>query len=297
MSPLDSPPSPPLPEPSESTPAAAGRRRAALLRGVALATLVVSLGFVGRQAPVLWREWHALQTDRERERASTFVGYENIHPNPQYADRPPNWIHDEGAMTLLWAGWQPGVGHRWFRFDQGQLDLGRIAGPLGRDAIRAIDVPIVEIGGGAHWGRIPYDAQVAVLDLEGVSSAYPLRVLEKVEVVNDQIRGRPFLVTFSPFVPESAAYNVYESILDGRRMTLGSSGYFLGRRPLWYDRGTESLWIERTEGLAAVAGPRTGTVLRRLRQPALFSWDDWRAHHPGGRLIVGADRSGGLPTQ
>jgi hypothetical protein len=42
---------------------------------------------------------------------------------------------------------------------------------------------------------------VAALDLEGIPSAYPLRVLEKVEVVNDEVRDRPFLVTFSPFIP------------------------------------------------------------------------------------------------
>jgi hypothetical protein len=297
MSPPDSPPSPSLPEPSVPIPAAARRRRAALPWGVTLVALAVGLGFVGRNAPVLWREWHALKEDREQERASTFIGYENIYPKPQFAARPSDWVHDEGDVTLLWAGWQPGEGrHRWFRFDRGQIDLGRIAGPLGRDTVRAIDVPIVEIGRGMCWQRIPYDARVAALDLEGVSSAYPLRVLEKVEVVNDQIRGRPFLVTFSPFVPESMAYNVYEPILDGRRVTLGSSGYFLGRLPLWYDRGTESLWIERPEGLAAVAGSRTGAVLRRIRQPMLVSWDDWRAEHPAGRLIVGADRSRGLPA-
>jgi hypothetical protein len=296
MSPHDSPPSPSLPEPPDSIPSAAGRRRRAVPRGVTLVAMVVLLGFVGLQAPVLWREWGELQQDRKQERASTFIGYENIYPNVQFAARPPDWIHDEGDTTLLWAGWQPGVGHRWFRFDRGQLDLGRIAGPLGRDTVRAIDEPIVEIGGGTRWRRIPYDARVAALDLEGTSSAYPLRVLEKVEMVNDQIRGQPFLVTFSPFVPESLAYNVYEPILEGRRVTLGSSGYFLGGRPLWYDRGTESLWIERPEGLAAVAGPRSGAVLRRIRQPVLVSWDDWRTHHPAGRLVVGADRSGGLPA-
>ncbi|HEX8203555.1 MAG TPA: DUF3179 domain-containing (seleno)protein [Isosphaeraceae bacterium] len=296
MTPFDSPSSSSLPEPSAPIPAARGRRRGMVYRGVSLAVLAVLLGFIAREAPVLWREWQELQGDRQRERASTLIGYEGIFPNVQYADRPPDWIHDEGDTTLLWAGWQPGVGHRWFRLGRGQLDLERIAGPLGRDTVRAIDVPVVEVGGGPRWQRIPYDARVAALDLEGVSSAYPLRVLEKVEMVNDQIRGRPFLVTFSPFVPESVAFNVYETVLDGRRLTLGSSGYFLGRRPLWYDRGTESLWIERTEGLAAVAGPRAGTVLRRLRQPILVSWDDWRSEHPEGRLIVGADRSRGLPA-
>lgn len=261
-----------------------------------LVVLVVLLAIIGRQARALREEWRALQAEQVQERESTFIGYENIHPTPQFAARPPDWVHDEGDETLLWSGWQHGVGHRWFRIGRGELDLGRVAGPLGRDIVRAIDLPIVETGGGVHWERIPWDATVAALDVEGIPTAYPLRVLEKVEVVNDQVRARPVLVTFSPFLQTAQAYNVYEPTVDGRRVTLGSSGYFLNRRPLLYDRGTESLWVEQPEGLAAIAGRRKGVLLRRLTQPALVAWGDWRAQHPAGRLVVGADRSGGLPA-
>ena len=40
----------------------------------------------------------ALQEDRAGERASTLIGYVNIYPNPQFAARPADWIHDEGGL-------------------------------------------------------------------------------------------------------------------------------------------------------------------------------------------------------
>jgi hypothetical protein len=283
------------PEPSGPPPASVPVG-IALPRGVVLVALLVLVGFLGWLVSALWGEWQALRADRAGERASTLVGYADIYPTPQYAARPTDWVHDEGDDMLLWSGWQPGVGHRWFRVGRGELDRARLGGSLGRDIIRAIDVPIVEVGGGPRWGRIPWDAPVAALDLEGIPSAYPLRVLEKVEVVNDAVRDRPILVTFSPFIPEAQAYNVYEPVVEGRRVTLGSSGYFLDRRPLLYDRGTESLWIERTEGLTAIAGRRKGALLRRVSRPTLIPWGRWQARYPKGRLVVGADRSGGLPA-
>src|SRR5438093_12791809 len=99
MSHLDPLPASPAPEPPESLPAAAGLSRGGLRRGVALVVLMVLLWLVGRQVPVLWREWRALQEDRAGERASTLIGYVNIYPNPQFAARPADRVHEEGDGT------------------------------------------------------------------------------------------------------------------------------------------------------------------------------------------------------
>ena len=72
---------------------------------------------------------------------------------------------------------------------------------------------------------------------------------------------------------------------------MASSGYFSNRRPLLFDRGTESLWIEEGDVLKSLAGKSKGQQLTRVAKPVPVTWDSWLAKNPRGRLVVGADRS------
>jgi hypothetical protein len=290
MAQADPPPAPPAPEPSPPP------RRPS--RGPALLALVLLAAIVAKVGPRVWAEYRALQGDRDREIMTRVVGYPNIIPRPSFAEKPPDWIHDEGQATLLWSGWDPDAGrHNWFRVGRGELDPVRIAGGVGRDAVRAIDWPMIEVGGGKFWQLIPPEHPVASLRWAGVEAAYPLRVLERVGVVNDMIGETPLLVAYIPFVPRERAVSSYGSTLDGHRVTLGSAGYFHDRRPLLYDRETESLWVVRDDAVAAIAGRRKGMQLPRLGEVTVCSWGECRDQHPGCRLVVGADRSRGIPAQ
>ncbi|MEO6809185.1 MAG: DUF3179 domain-containing (seleno)protein [Isosphaeraceae bacterium] len=286
----------PVPVGPKSSPAES-RSRLAWHRLFNLAALVILLGFIGVKTPTLWHEWRALQHDWEADRHSRIIGFVAISPKISYAVKPANWIHDEGEATLLWSGWRPGHGHGWFRVGKGELDPDRLSDPFGRDVIRAIDRPIVEVGGGQRWEAIPENDRVVGLNWKGASLAYPLMVLEKVEVINDTVAGRPLLVIFTPFQPVEQSIHLFEPMLEGRRVTLGSSGYFHDGSPLLYDRETESLWVVRERGLIAVAGRRKGGILHSLGPVALQSWGDWQARNPRCRLLVGADRSFGIPTR
>jgi hypothetical protein len=168
---------------------------------------------------------------------------------------------------------------------------------MGRDVIQAIDYPLVEQGGGAIWGRIPNEAAVVGFDLAGTDSVYPMQVLDKVLVVNDLVGGRPFLITFNPMVSRNRTVHIYEPIVDGRRVTMGMSGYFHDRKPLLYDRGSESLWVESEAGtLEAIAGRHKGARLQSIEQHSPVAWGDWRGKHPASRLLIGADRTRTIPT-
>lgn len=268
-------------------------------RGLVIAALGFLLVFVIGQGASLWQEWRSLQHEMATVRKTVVVGYPNIHPRPSYATKPENWFHDEGEFTLIWSGWEAGEGHRWFRVRRGEVDRELLYGPMGKDAIQAIDYPLVEVGGGSIWKKIPSEAFVAGLEMSGVVTAYPLQVLSKVCVINDQVAERPILVTFNPLVPEGRAVHVYEPLVEGRRVTMGLSGYFQGNKPILYDRATESLWLEveaEEVTLEAIAGPRRGTRLRQLRTPTVVAWRDWSWQNPKGRLLIGADRSKLAPT-
>ncbi|MBX6316684.1 MAG: DUF3179 domain-containing protein [Isosphaeraceae bacterium] len=279
--------------PIESPPPPGYRRASVLSRFVCLGILALLLAFIATEAPQLWAEFQALRLEQARDRQSRVVGYEGIHPIVSYAQRPSNWYHHEGEETLLWSGWTPGVGHGWFRIGRGEIERDRLWGPIGRDVIRAIDRPIVEVGSGRCWEAIPPEATIAGLEWAGVHCAYPVQVLEKVEVVNDSIRGQPLLVIYLPFAPDDHKVQFFDPEDEGERISMGLSGYFHDQKPLLYDRKTESLWVVRQEGLTAIAGRRKGARLRRIGVANLLSWGDWVAHFPRSRLVVGADRSAG----
>lgn len=271
--------------------------RSAAARVVALAVLAALSAFVVYEGQGLYREWSLLQRELSRTRATAVVGYPGIQPQITFAKYPNDWFHQEGDHFLLWGGWRQSQGHSWFRVGRGEIDLGMISLPRGRDVQRAIDRPLIETGGGTFWARVPDEAMVVGERLGGVDTAYPMVLLDKVAIVNDTVRDRPFLVTYNSFAEtDEERVAVYDPVLDGRRLTMGASGYTRGRDPVLYDRGTESLWLPGPEGLRAFAGHHRGASLRQIARPSPISWYDWRSAHPRTRLIVGADRTVGRPS-
>jgi Protein of unknown function (DUF3179) len=281
---LDRPSVPDVPIPT--------RGRSPWVRGMACVAILPLLGFIGQTGKTLWGEWKSLREDQASERGSAVVGYVSINPNPSFAEPPPDWFHDEGDASVLWSGWREGKNH-WYRFGQGEIDPRRISMPLGKDVIQAIDYPLLEQEGGRCWSRIPPEAFVAGFDHRGTATAYPLKVLDKVEVVNDQYGDHPVLVVCTPVDYRVSAF---ETTLDGYRLTMGHSGYFFGRSPILYDRGTESLWSEKDGAMVAVAGRRKGATLKRIAQLPMVAWSDWKSEHPKGKLLIGADRSRPKPV-
>jgi len=276
------------------SPADLGPKPSTPSRGLVIAAMAILLAFVAIQGLSLCNEWLRLQKDLSVVRKTAVVGYANIHPSPSYARKPEDWFHHEGESTLLWSGWRDG-GHGWFRVGRGEVELSRISSPVGRDVVQAIDYPIVENGDGDVWRRIPTEAPVVGLACDGVMSVYPLQVLGRVAIINDLIGTHPLLLTYNPDDPQGVY--VYEPLLEGHRITLGMSGYFHDRKPLLYDRGSESLWVQDNEGaLGAIAGRYKGSRLRPIARPAPVSWGDWQRQHPKSRLLIGADRSKHLPA-
>ncbi len=266
------------------------RRLGALRRGLIMVPLGGLLAFVVAQGLALCKEWGDLRHDLATVRRGAVIGYKNIHPNPSYASRPDNWFHHDGQSTLLWSGWTDRDGHGWFRVGRGEVARERISLPIGRDVVQAIDHPLVEVSGGPIWGRIPDEAAVVGQELAGVMSVYPVQVLAKVGAVNDEVGRRPFLIVFNPSAPSERAVHIYDPVVDGSRLTMGTSGYFLDGLPLFYDRGSESFWVEEPGTLRAVAGRLKGARLRQVGEPSPVPWGDWRWRHPGSRLLIGDDR-------
>ena len=71
----------------------------------------------------------------------------------------------------------------------------------------------------------------------------------------------------------------YESVVDGRHITIGTSGFLYRSNKLMFDDETKSLW-NTFEGVPVV-GPLVGSGLRlRHRSVVTTTWEEWRRRHP-----------------
>jgi len=145
-----------------------------------------------------------------------------------------------------------------------------------RDGIPALDEPATIPADEAPWDD---DEMVVALTVDGEARAYPLRILEWHELVNDRVAGRPILVSYCPLC---ASALVFDRRLEGETLRFGVSGLLYRSDLLMFDRGSESLWSQI--GARAVTGPRRGERLELIRS-RIERWGAWRREHPDTRVL------------
>lgn len=268
------------------------------LRVVVITVIIPLLGIVCLEGRALWAEWSALREEQGSARDSEAIGYQGISPKFSYAARPAVWMRQEPDATLLWAGWKPGEGHRWFKVKPGELDPKRLSPPIhnGSDVMRAIDFPIVERAGGDRWSRIPASAAMFPVTIEDATAVYPDIVLMRVLVINDTVGDHPVTVIRLPQGEAAESVRVFPRVVAGHPVTFGAAGYVFAGGLLLYDRETRSLWSAGPKRLEAIAGGRKGTSFDAIAQPAPLPWDVCSERFPSARLIVGADRTKQIPN-
>lgn len=155
-------------------------------------------------------------------------------------------------------------------FDLANLAVDRkvlVAGGPGKDGIKTVDAPEFSHIGEAGW--IGRDTEVLGVEVEGESKAYPLRMLEYHQIVNDVVGGVPIAVTYDPLAGAPLAYR--REVGDDT-LVFGVSGLLYNHNFLLFDRKTESLWSQFLG--RAVAGPLAGKQLVRVpvRQETAGVW-------------------------
>lgn len=124
------------------------------------------------------------------------------------------------------------------------------------------------------------DDRLIVVHYAGLDLAYPTRVLDHHEIVNDLVHGHPLLVTYCPLCGSAAAYL---PIVNGTPYVFGVSGNLYESNLLMYDRQTDSLW-DQISG-AAVTGRMAGTKLKGY-PVAYDTWRHWKTAFPQGRVLA-----------
>jgi len=141
-----------------------------------------------------------------------------------------------------------------------------------RDGIPSIDDPRFIASAKADFLE-PEDRVMGVRH-NGVAKAYPIRIMNWHEIVNDEFRGEPVVVSYCPLCGTGM---VFSAEVDGQDLEFGVSGLLYNSDVLLYDRYSLSLWSQILG--EAVSGMFVGTKLRQL--PADHTtWHDWRQRYP-----------------
>ncbi len=141
-----------------------------------------------------------------------------------------------------------------------------------KDGIPSIDFPKFLSPDEAQF--LEDEAEVLGLSLNGISTAYPIRILNFHEVVNDQFGTEAVTISYCPLCGSGLAFRA--GTVEQSRV-LGVSGLLYNSDVLLYDRATESLWSQVLG--KAIAGPLSGNTLEML--PLVrTTWRDWKNRHP-----------------
>ncbi len=152
-----------------------------------------------------------------------------------------------------------------------------VDGGPGKDGIPAILTPRFVSAGEATF--LQDTDRVLGLTLGAEAKAYPIKILNWHEIVNDTAGGTAVVVTYCPLCGTGIAF---EATLQERRHTFGVSGLLYQSDLLMYDHQTESLWSQI--GMHAVAGPLTGQRLTPIFLEHT-TWAEWRAAHPSTLVL------------
>ena len=152
-----------------------------------------------------------------------------------------------------------------------------LSGGPPRDGIPSIDSPKFLSANDADYLK-PSD-RVLGITVAGESRAYPIRILNWHEIVNDEIKGEGVAVTFCPLCGSGI---VYSANINGKSHKFGVSGLLYNSDVLLYDRETETLWSQILS--KGISGKLVNTSLKVIPS-SHTSWQSWKKKHPNTKVL------------
>lgn len=148
-----------------------------------------------------------------------------------------------------------------------------------RDGIPAIDKPVFMR---ATEADLAGNERVMGVFFKGIARAYPIRMLNRHEVVNDTFGATAVVVSYCPLCGSGVVFLLPSGQAAS---TFGVSGLLYNSDVLLYDRESESLWSQLM--LQAISGPRRGDRLT-LVAATHTSWGEWQQRYPETLLLSAA---------
>ncbi len=153
------------------------------------------------------------------------------------------------------------------------------------NCIPAADNPPVSSAADAHW--LKDDDVIFGIGVNGEFRAYPRRIMEVREMVNDTLGGRQLGIPYCTLCGAAQAYLTDEVPEGVARPVLRTSGLLIRSNKVMYDINTFSVF-DTFKG-NAVTGPLAEKGIN-LRQTSVVTttWSEWKAAHPKTTVLVEA---------
>ncbi|CAM1370621.1 conserved hypothetical protein [Tenacibaculum sediminilitoris] len=159
----------------------------------------------------------------------------------------------------------------------------------GKDGIPSIDNPKFILGNDDRVNEYMNDADLVVgIKLGNEVRAYPHKILDWHEVINDNIGGRNVTVNYCPLTGTAFAW---EFISDNKAATFGVSGLLYNSNLILYDRQTDSHWSQME--LKCVNGKEIESK-PNLIEVVETNWKTWKNSYPNTTILLdkqGFDRN------
>lgn len=146
-----------------------------------------------------------------------------------------------------------------------------------KDGIPAIDNP--DFKSVEETSYLKDEDLIMSVSHNGVTRAYPIRILNHHEVVNDSIGDLHFSVTYCPLCGTGMVFN---REIEGEVTTFGVSGLLYQSDVLLYDRSTESLWSQLM--MKGISGEWMNHRLEWLASE-FMTWSAWKQRHGDGEVL------------
>ncbi len=130
------------------------------------------------------------------------------------------------------------------------------------------------------------DHVVFGIAIDGIARAYPKRILAWHEMAHDRIGDVELTIVYCTLC---GTVIPYESVVDGRHITFGTSGLLYRSNKLMFDHETKSLW-NTFEGVPVVGPLAAADASRRpqlrYRPVVTTTWEEWQRKHPNTTVLT-----------
>ena len=204
--------------------------------------------------------------------------YEWIGEHPEIKP-PPDYDRWKGT---LFAQFDLSLENFIYRDVQSRVDMWAIQwGGVGPFDIPPLDKPEYVAATEMEAAYLDHDEQVIGVRINGDARAFPLRLMDQHEIVNDSIGGVPVVLSTSPV---NGTSTLYATRVGDRTYTFGTSGYLYQGDKLLFDRATRSLWHAMTG--EPVVGRLALSGIKLTRLPiTVTTWASWEERHPDTTVL------------
>ena len=147
-----------------------------------------------------------------------------------------------------------------------------------RDRIPPIDNPNFDTVSNTEW--LEAQEPGVLIQVEDDARFYPLAILTRHEIVNDEVGGIPVAVTYCPLCNTAVAF---DRRFEGDVLRLGVSGLLRNSDLVMWDLQSQSLWQQVTG--QAIVGAHAGKSLTPIGS-AIVRWADFALNHPEGLALT-----------